>query len=53
MEDEILIDIVLGELTQTQAGNLVSEHDYNTGFVSNLFVIPTKGDKDQSSTTAN
>ena len=43
VEDEILIDKELGELIQKQAIHPVSEHDYNTGFVSNLFVIPKKG----------
>ena len=42
-EDEILIDKELGELIQKQAIHLVLEHDYNMGFVSNLFVIPKKG----------
>ena len=42
-EDEILIDNELKELIQKQAIHMVSEHDYNTGFVSNLFVIPKKG----------
>ena len=42
-EDGILIDKELGELIQKQAIHPVSEHDYNTGFVSNLFVIPKKG----------
>lgn len=32
-EDEIFIDKELGELIQKQAIHLVSEHDYNTGFV--------------------
>ena len=43
VEDELLIDKELGELIQKQAIHLVSEHDYNRGFVSNLFVIPKKG----------
>ena len=38
-----MIDKELGELIQKQAIHLVSEHDYNRGFVSNLFVIPKKG----------
>ena len=38
-----MIDKELGELIQKQAIHLVSEHDYNMGFVSNLFVIPKKG----------
>ena len=42
VEDEILINEELGELIQKQAIHLVSEHDYNTGFVSSLFVIPKK-----------
>ena len=35
-----MIDKELGGLIQKQVFHLVSEHDYNTGFVSNLFVIP-------------
>ena len=38
-----MIEKTLGELIQKQAIHLVSEHDYNKGFVSNLFVIPKKG----------
>ena len=37
VEDEILIDKELGELIQKQVVHLVSEHDYNIRFVSNLF----------------
>ena len=44
VEDKLLIDKQLGELVQKHAVHLVSEHNYNTGFVSNLFVIPKKGD---------
>ena len=43
VEDGILIGKELGELIQKQAIHPVLEHDYNTGFVSNLFVIPKKG----------
>ena len=43
VEDGILIDKELGELIQKQAIHPVSENDYNTGFVSNLFVIPKMG----------
>ena len=43
VEDRILIGKELGELIQKQAIHPVLEHNYNTGFVSNLFVIPKKG----------
>ena len=43
VEDELLIDKELGEPIQKRAIHLVSKHDYNTGVVSNLFVIPKKG----------
>lgn len=42
-EDENFIDKELGELIQKQAVYLISENDYNTVFVSNLFLIPKKG----------
>lgn len=43
VEDEPLIDNQLRELIQKQVVHLVLEHDYHTGFVSNLFAIPKKG----------